>query len=427
MKSAVGDGRRPADEGMTLVEVVVAITLFAVMAGSILALLAGAIRLTRDDRFHMEASILASRELEITRDAFASGVRGPTTIDVNQAVNPSPLAGGTAGQPLVVDNVPYTVTRTAQWSEMGQTAASTCDEGGSIELAYLRVQVDVSWPGLGDRPPVTMSTVMTPPKGTYSALTGHIGVKVIDASGAPFGGRTVTATGASGTYTETTSDDGCALFAFLAPGTYQVKVQSVGYVNRNGDPAGTATAQVQVGQLWRTTIEYDQAAALTATFTTASGYALPTTNAIPIALGNSALLPSGSKSVAGSGNTRTVANLWPYPSGYQVWAGSCLDNDPQFTDQDRGLPITTDPGTTVPVNVPLGAIDVQGPANAAITAVHAADSACASGLTITLGTTAASGKLKTSVPFGTWTIKSGTKTASVTVASGDSPRSVNLP
>lgn len=122
-----------------------------------------------------------------------------------------------------------------------------------------------------------------------------------------------------------------------------------------------------------------------------------------------------------------MANLWPYPSGYQVWAGSCLDNDPQFTDQDRGLPITTDPGTTVPVAVPLGAVEVQGPANATITAVHAADSACASGLTIALGTTAATGKLKTSVPFGTWTIKSGTRTASVTVASGDSPRSVTLP
>lgn len=435
VKSAVGDRRRtadgrdaaPDDAGMTLVEVVVAITLFTVMAGSILALLGGAIRLTRDDRFHMEASILASRELEITRDAFSSTSRGPTTIDTNQVVNPSPLDSGTVGQPLVVDNVPYTVTRTAQWSEMGQTAESTCDEGGSIELAYLRVWVDVTWPGLGDRPPVTMETVMTPPKGTYSALTGHIGVKVIDASGEPFAGRTVTVTGASGTFTETTSSDGCALFAFLTPGTYQVKVQTAGYVNRNGDPSGTATAQVQVGQLWRTTIEYDQAATISATFTTETGYALPATNNIAIALGNSALLPSGSKKIAGSGNTRSVSNLWPYPSGYQVWAGSCLDNDPQYTGQDRELPVTTDPGSTVAANVPLGAIEVQGPANAAITAVHAADTACTSGQTITLGTTAATGKLKTSVPFGTWTIKSGTRTRSVTVLSGDSPRSVSLP
>ena len=413
---------------MTLVEVLVAITLFAVMAGSILTLLAGAIRLTKDDRFHMEAATLASRELEITRDAFSSAARGPTTIDTNQVVNPSPLAGGTVGQPLVVDNVPYTVTRTAQWSEMGQTAASTCDEGGSVELAYLRVRVDVSWPGLGDRPPVTMETVMTPPKGTYSALTGHIGVKVIDASGAPFGGRTVTATGSSGTYTETTSDDGCALFAFLTPGTYQIKVQTVGYVTRSGDPSGTATAQVQAGQLWRTTIEYDRAATIAAQFATDAGYALPATNNIPVTLGNSALLPSGAKSITGSGNARTIANLWPYPSGYQVWAGPCLDNDPQYTGQQRGLPVTTDPGSTVAASVPLGAADVQGPASTAVTAVHATDSACPSGLTISLGTTGADGKLKTSLPYGDWTIKAGsTHTLDVTLVSGDSPLTVNLP
>ena len=353
----------PRDQGMTLVEVLVAITIFGVMAGAILALLGGAIRLTKDDKFHMEAASLAMRELEITRDAFSSAARGPTTIDTNQVVNGSPLAGGTVGQPIVVDNVAYTVTRTAQWSEMGSTAASTCDEGGSIELAYLRVRVDVTWPGLGDRPPVSMDTVMTPPKGTYSQLTGHIGVKVIDASGAPFSGRTVTASGPAGTFSEVTSSDGCALFAFLTPGTYQIKVNTVGYVNRNGDPEGTATAQVQSGQLWRTTIEYDKAATINATFVTETGYALPATNNIPVALGNSALLPAGSKNFTGTGNTRTISNLWPYPSGYQAWAGPCVDNDPQTTGQQRGLPVVTDPGGIAAVDVPLGAVEVQAPAS----------------------------------------------------------------
>ena len=371
---------------MTLIEVLVAITIFTVMAGAILALLGGAIRLTKDDRFHMEASTLASRELEITRDAFESASRGPTTIDTNQVVNPSPLAGGTVGQPLVVDNVPYTVTRSAEWTQVGSTAASTCDEGGSVELAYLRVQVDVTWPGLGSRPPVTMETVMTPPKGTYSELTGHIGVKVINANGDPFGGRTVTATGPDGTLTETTSSDGCALFAFLTPGTYQIKVQTAGYVTRSGDPSGTATAQVQSGQLWRTTIEYDQAATLSTSFATQDGYALPTNLNFPITLGNSALVPSGTQKVTGSGATRTIGNLWPYPSGYQAWAGSCLDNDPQYTGQSRPLPVTTGPGATVPVPISLGAVDIQGTPGATVAAVHDSDNGCPSGTSLNLGT-----------------------------------------
>ena len=411
---------RPADEGMTLIEVLVAITLFAVMAGSILAFLGGAIRLTRDDRFHMEASTLASRELEITRDAFASSSRGPTSIDTNLAVNPSPLPGGTVGQPLVVDNVPYTVKRTAQWSEVGSTAASTCDAGSSVELSYLRVHVEVTWPGLGSRPPVAMDTVMTPPKGTYSTLTGHIGVKIIDAAGHPYDGMTVTATSAAGTLTESTSSDGCALFAFLTPATYQIKASAPGYVNRNGDPNGTATAQVQAGQLWRTTIEYDRSATITAQLVTDAGYALPSPISFPLVLGNSALLPSGTKQVNGTGTLRTVANLWPFPSGYQVWAGACRDNDP------HGGPVTTTSGGTSLVNISLGPVDIQGPPNTVVTGSQVADSSCSGGQSITLGTTGADGKLKTSAPYGYWTFTGGGKSGDATLVSGSSAPSVDL-
>lgn len=401
----------PADEGMTLVEVIVAFALFAVMSTAVLASLVAAVQLTREDRARMVASDLAARELEITRDAFASVLRGPDTVTTNLVVNANPLPGGTAGQPLVANGVPYTVSRTAQWAAVGSAAASTCDEGTTTELAYLRVHVEVSWPELGDRPPVAMETVMTPPKGTYSTLTGHIGLKVVDALGGPVAGVTVTARATSGTTkTGVTAEDGCALLAFLTPGAWSITVSRAGYVTPAGDPTGASTASVVAGQLWRGSVAYDAAATLQLDLQTAPGHVLPPTPGSPLVLGNSALLPSGRRAVAGSGASRTIANLWPYPSGYQVWAGQCLDNDPQYTGEVREDPVDVAAGRTTHGRVWLAPLVVRGAAGANVSAVLAppatADTGCPTSPrpTIALGRLGADGTLATSLPYGVWVL-----------------------
>ncbi len=178
------------------------------------------------------------------------------------------------GQPLVVNNVPYTVTRTTQWASVAGSAASTCDDGTGTELAYLKVRVDVSWPTLGSRPPVTMYTTMTPRKGTYAAGAGHIGLKVVDRAGRPLSGITATASGPS-TKTGATGSDGCVLLPFLTPGTYQVTLSSPGYVNQAGDTTAAQTVTIGAGELSRTTVEYDRAATINATFVTDPSFGLP--------------------------------------------------------------------------------------------------------------------------------------------------------
>lgn len=413
---------------MTLIEVVVAIGLFAVMSTAVLSVLGSAITLTRDDKARLEAVNLAARELEITRDTFSSVTRGPDQVLTNRVVNPSPLPGGTAGQPLVIDKVPYTVVRTAQWSSVDSQAATTCDEGTTTELAYLHVVVEVSWPELGDRPPVTMDTVMTPPKGTYSALTGHIGVKVIDSLGDPQPGVQVTARSSTGeTKTGATSGDGCALLAFLSAGSYAITVSAPGYVNPKGDPTGTTTAQVQTGQLWRGSVEYDLASAITATFATTPGYPAPTGTGMVVSIGNSAIQPVGSRSIAGAGDPRVLANLWPYPSGYQLWAGGCQDSDPDFTGDQRDLPVAAPAGGSTDATVTLAPLEIRAAASRAVTAKHAADGLCPGGATIQLGNTDPSGLLKVSIPYGTWTITVGTATKKISAYQGDPPQVVAVP
>ncbi|MEQ6901007.1 prepilin-type N-terminal cleavage/methylation domain-containing protein [Nocardioides sp. YIM 152588] len=424
-----GVGRRDRDQrdgGFTLIEVVVAFGLFVVLVVASMVLLSWTQQSTRDNSYRTTALNLAARELAITADTFNSLLRGPDQVEINQVVNPDQFPGGTDGDPLVVDNVPYTVTRTAQWSAVGSSAASTCDEGTSQELAYLRVRVEVTWPG-GEERPVRMNTVLTPLKGTYSVTDGHIGLKVIDRDGLPRGGQPVTITGPSGTRTGSTASDGCVLFAFLTPGTYTVTMDRPGYVDLNGDATSVRTVTVTAGQLWRGSASYDQAASVAVTFTTESGYALPATNTIPLMFTTSA----GSVERTGTGNTRTVGDLWPYASGYEVWAGRCLDNDPANLGEAREPVVAANPGATTSVDVPLAPLTVdRGSGARTITAtsnpsIDNPQSPC-SNITVTLGTTAG-GVLATSLPYGRWTIADGTSTADVTLTKAAGPQTVSLP
>lgn len=408
------------DSGFTLIEVIVAFALFLSLISASIVLLTWIQRTTRDNSYRTTGTNLAARELAVTADAFNSQTRGPKTVQINEVVNPNPLAGGTDGDPLVIDNVPYTVKRTAQWASVGSAAASTCDEGTNKELAYLRVHVEVTWPGAESRP-VEMNTVLTPMKGTYSISDGHIGLRVIDTDGLPREGQAVTISGPSGTKTASTAEDGCVLFAFLTPGSYTVTLDSSGYVDLTGTKKSVQTVTVATGQLWRGTVSYDRSAKLNVAFTTTAGYALPATNNIPLMLSTSA----GTFERAGTGNSRTVTDLWPYPSGYEIWAGRCLDNDPANLGEARPPVVVSDPGvTTSNVGIPLAPLSVKGTGAVTATSKPSIDnpkSPCPA-TTITLGN--ASGELKTSLPYGQWTIKIGTKSKDVLLKQATGPVTV---
>jgi hypothetical protein len=187
---------------------------------------------------------------------------------------------------------------------------------------------------------------------------------------------------------------------------------------------------VQAAQISQQVIQYDNAATINVNLTTSpAAYNLPTgINSIPVTLANTGL-SAGTTSVTGTTSSRTLTKLWPFPGGYQVWAGNCLDNDPGGL---RDLPVSSDPGEVSPtVSVPLGAVDVTGTQNSrAVTATHARDTdpgGCPTSTTITLGTTNASGELQTSLPFGTWKITANSKTVQVTVVKGTGVTTAALP
>ncbi len=235
---------------------------------------------------------------------------------------------------------------------------------------------------------------------------------------------TVVLTGPT-TRTLPTNSDGCAFFTFLPAGTYNIALTDAGYVDRQSNPSPAQTAGVTVGNITSVQYDFDLAATLQLTLVPPPGTAPPTD--LPLTLYNTQFLPNGQKNIAGTGTTRTLTNLFPSLEGYQMWAGTCADADPEgikmgtdgggnpivlgpyWPTGDRATGLSTAQGGSTAGTVALGGgnmnvtragLPVVG---ATVTATHAADNLCTSE-THVLGVTDAVGQVHTALPYGTWKI-----------------------
>lgn len=382
---------------MTLLELVVALSVLAILMLGVAATLSSGLSLVRQNRNRSVAANLASQEMDIVREAqFTSLAPLVTTVNV-------------AG-------VNYTVNRELTWVAKSATNGPCDASNGSPQV--LRVRVWVDWPARFGIPPASADTVLTPPVGAYDPNTGHVAVKVLGALADPEYGVSVQVNGPTSRSTITNSS-GCAFFAFLPAGTYTVTLNMPSWVDRQGVANPTQNVSVVVGQVKSLQYDYDQASAITATFAAANGGAIP--NDLPITVANTILVPTGTKPFTGTGNPRSLSNLFPAVDGYELWAGQCADADPEGKDASnvafypgatRDLPVAVTPGGTSTASVTLTPLRVRvtdqfgtPKANRTVRLVHAADNVCASGETHTIGVTNGSGIIDLSVPYGTWTIQ----------------------
>jgi prepilin-type N-terminal cleavage/methylation domain-containing protein len=390
-------GRRGQD-GFTVVELMISLAVFAIVIGAVSTSLSSALNTTRTNRDRSTAAHLASQEMDVIRSTdFATLPLGLVQSTVN------------------VDAVPFTVRRESSWVGYSATSDPCTSATGSVP-AYMRVTVSVTWPDMSGTRPVESQTVITPPVGSFSPTTGHTGVTVFDRDGAPAAGHVVRITGPV-ISSQTTTTDGCAFFAYLPPGAYTVGLDTLGYVDGQGNPTPSQPASVTVSNTTTIQFDYDQAATLDLTLAGRFGGTIPP--AIPVALGNTKLLPAGTKIFPGTGNPRTIPGLFPYADGYQAWAGDCADADPEgqrpggagafYPGASRGAAHTVTPGQTTTGTVLMGTTRVivqrRGPPlpGATVVARHAPDAGCPAGNLLTLGTTNLVGMLITAIPYGNWT------------------------
>jgi hypothetical protein len=389
--------RATGEAGLSLLELIVALSVFALVVLAVSASIDSGLTLTRNNRERSVAANLASQEMDTVRSSLFTSLVARTVTQV-------------------VDGSTYTTIRELTWVPKGATNGP-CD-GSNASPALMRVHVSVSWPNMRGVKPVVADTLLAPPVGAYSATSGHIAVKVLDSTAAGEFGTSVLISGPV-VQTLPTNSQGCAFFAFLPAGTYAVSLNTPGFVDRQSVAVPTQTAGVTVGNTSSVQFEYAQAASLTLTFTADAGGSIP--NNLPITLGNTQFVPTGTKRFFGTGMTRTLGSLFPAAGGYTAWAGSCADADPEGQNANTGGPywpgaqrpdaLDSQPGSSITstVAVKSAGITVYKPgslplAGVTVVATHTADQLCGSGATYTLGTTDAAGFINAALPFGTWRI-----------------------
>lgn len=303
---ALRSGR--TDEGFSIVEVVVAMVVLAVLSTGIAAGTAVVARMTTDNRARQIAVNLAEAKLDEDR-----GILDPTKI-----------YAGTSTQ--TVSGHTFTTTQTTSLvSDDGSNI--TCGSGKTIY--YRQITVQVTWAGmLSTTSPVRSDTIMSPNGRINDASTGSISVLVTGSTGTPEADVSVAVTPVSSTATALqtqpvpTGPDGCTYAMGVTPGTYKVTLTRSGSVdtNQSSNPYNDAVV-VAPGATASVTFSYDDAMNYDLAYASGSPV-LPQTMPVTFLAASAAPYITPSSAAPPS----NVA-LYPFPAGYTAVAGAEADTN----------------------------------------------------------------------------------------------------
>lgn len=306
-------------DAMSLVEVIVAVTILAIVMGGLTATMINALNLSRSNANRVVAANLAAGEIQRIQSLdFAEVELLATAAEVS-----SPE----------VDGIRFTMTSNARWVSNDGVVGSCTTVADAGAENILRVDVEVSWEPQRFSRPVTTQTSIAPPFEAYGADGGSLAVFVSDTSipPNPLPGATVDVIDVATQIIVhgglQVDDAGCLVVSGLPQGDYDVEVSLAGYVDaQTGDDPATQRAGVRTG--FRTNVEF---------FLASAGQLGSTVIARDGTDGLAGALPTGLARTA-IGPTELGEAVWALPSdggtssvptgSYELWAGSCLDGDP---------------------------------------------------------------------------------------------------
>lgn len=337
--------RGRAQHGFTLIEVLASALVVTLLAGAAFTAFAGTAKTSYDNRVHSDAQSIAQQSEDQLRG-----------LNINQLSN----LNQTITWPTKVDSVQFYVKQTASYVT-DATGTATCTNPSAD---YLQTTSTVTWDNMGNTPPVTETSVLTPTVGSISSGNGALAVSVTNAAGGGDAGMNVAISGPS-TASGLTNAAGCVLFGDIPAGTYTVAVgPSLGtYVDAKTGAsvtpatADTASIPVSAGTTpTSTSFQIDQGGSINVSFQYPNGAAIaPPAGLTPMATGVVAFntnmnlpqyrvctLTDTTCPVVGSPDPSfpaadwgtpsqgqiTATPLFPFTSPYSVYAGTCSAEDP---------------------------------------------------------------------------------------------------
>jgi Tfp pilus assembly protein PilV len=376
------------DEGVGLVEVMIAMVLFVIGSLSLLTVFATSMSGTFDNRARLTAANLAAADIDQARSLDYYALTGADYI-------------------RTVDGRDYRIVREVAATMSSGADPSSCIGSGSAKQLYKRVSTRVETSFRGPARPVRSDTLVKAPAFDPTTAVGALSVMVIDRSGAPLPGLPVHAAGVD----RTTDAQGCAFFDALQPGVHTATVQRPGSVTVTGDAVLTTSATVAAGQIASEVLRIDEAVPITVTgdvftgTTAVAGYALSTGLTARLAAPDRA---TSTKFVSAAqpvtAGTALTWNSFPDPGGYDAYLGPC----------SPAVHTAAEPGTSPMVVLPLSPVDVKvawqdgtGPSlGSKEVTVDWLSPECSEPLRYTARTTCATDcSVRLAVPPGTWRLR----------------------
>jgi type II secretory pathway pseudopilin PulG len=389
-----------ADEGFTMMEVVVSAMIFALAATVLAGVFIKTLGLAQSNTQRTTAANLATQQMEKLRATKAVNIPdGLTTIG-----------------PVTIGGTAYTIRQYVKYSTENGTACS----GTGTDLTAKQITLIVDWPNQGAVKDVRSDTIRTI-KSTDDVLTASkgaaaISVQAADGSGTP--DVPVTLTTNTGTYiaSQTSGVDGCVVFTGLNAGSYLATANTLGYVDQDGDQAtSTSAIGVTANTISKAILPYDKFGGLRITPQTPD-INFPVPNGIGLTLTTSVWSPSqnrGYVTCVGANVSGCVSGTSPrlaaslFPAKYGAWAGTCSD---AATLAGTPTLVTVTSGNVASYNatnfgLARGVIGPLVTGTPHLYAVHAPDAVCATGELYDLGTVSAGQTVNVALPWGAWRLQ----------------------
>ncbi|WP_298209554.1 prepilin-type N-terminal cleavage/methylation domain-containing protein [Ferrimicrobium sp.] len=399
-------------QGLSLVSVLVAFTILAVVVGPATYLIEQSTQLSVASRQQVTASDLAQSEIQVLN------------AEADQSFSNLTAMLGVSSHTDTVGSIIYTVTDDLYWTQ-GTSNPDGCNANGGTSQVLepiLSASVTVTWTSMAPFLPVRSTTGYHVPAGYSSPTTGSVLVVVTNQAAAPDSDIAVSllAQGAPADSTQTAQTDtqGCAYFPFLAPGTYTVTLNAPSgqdWISPTADPTPSQNVSVTASANSQADFTYAQAATIT--------IASPSIS-IPwqfgVSLGSTSL--PGGETVYASGGTAPITNIFPASSGYQAWLGQC-ELYTSFSGVNLGPVVVAAPGGMATLNLLGQTVTVTVLSNgspmvdATISIVQTSTSgspltSCTNPVTV-VGTTDTSGQLTFLAPIGAITLQVTSGSSSV--------------
>jgi Tfp pilus assembly protein PilV len=251
------------------------------------------------------------------------------------------------------DDGSYTVQSRADFVT-DSTGTASCDQSTAAP-DYIRISSRVTWPSIGSRPPVVIQSIVAPPNGAIAENRGALAVVVRGGQGQPIEGIGLSGTGA-GSFSGTTSENGCVIFGNLPAGQYTLTPNAPGYVDKDGQPPSPSATGVVELSTNTLALQLDQPGTIDVTFTTTKDGQLVSSSADSVVVFNTGMTAAQSFEVGSPSSTVSAGPLFPFASPDTVYAGACDENNPN-PENEVGAP--GEPATASVQVLPDQAVDAE--------------------------------------------------------------------